>query len=121
VRAIVIGDRGWVDRGSGSYVRTSVAEARATVGIDAVDGVLDAFDDPDLDSAFRFVGREEHNGTQADRYHATPGAGGVVDLWIAPEGHLVAISSSGWPATDDAVQAEVSDVDDPANVIEPPS
>ena len=121
VRAIVIAERGWLDRGSGSYVRTNVAEARAAVGIDAVDRIFDALDDPDLERDLRLVGREEHNGSQADRYHATPGAGGSVDVWIAPEGHLIAISSSAWPATDDAVQVEISDVDDPANVVEPPS
>jgi hypothetical protein len=43
-----------------------------------------------------------------------------VDVWIAPDGKLVAISSVGWPSSDDELQVVVSAVDDPANVIRPP-
>jgi hypothetical protein len=120
VRAIVIGDRAWLDRGSGTFARSGISEAAALVGVDTIDGVLDAYDDPDLAKALRLIGREDHEGTPADHYRATIGATAEVDVWIAPEGHLVAVSSSGWPGTDDALVVEISDVDDPANVVRPP-
>jgi hypothetical protein len=130
VRAIVIGDRGWIDRGSGRFAPADVTEAEGLLGVDAVDGILAPYRDPGLAGALRFVGREAHGGALADHYRATtaalrllrPGAGAAaaLDVWIAPDGHLVAISSAGWPGPDDEVRVEISHVDDPANVVEPP-
>jgi hypothetical protein len=130
VRAVVFGDRAWVDRGTGAFVPTSIATAEAVVGFDAANGLLATYRDPELANALRFVGREEHDGAPADHYRATtdalrairPNVGqtATVDVWIAPDGNLVAISSVGWPSSDDELQVVVSAVDDPANVIRPP-
>jgi hypothetical protein len=130
VRAIVVDDRGWVDRGSGRFAPAGVNEAKGLVGVDLVDRLLATYRDPGLASALRFVGREQHGGTPADHYRAATdalriirpdlGATATLDVWIASDGHLVAISSMGSPGPDDGVQVEISDVDDPANVIETP-
>lgn len=130
VRAIVIGDRAWIDRGSGTFVRTSVTEAEQLVGFDTVEDSLATFRDPELAGALRFIGREDHGGAVADHYRATAdalrlirpnvGAAATLDVWIALDGHLVAISSAGSSGPDGEVQVEVSHVDDPANAVEPP-
>jgi len=130
VRAVVIGDRAWIDRGSGTFARASINEAEGLVGFDAVDDSLATFRDPGLASVLRLIGREDHDGVVADHYRATAdalrlikpnvGATATLDIWIAPDGHLVAISSAGSPGSDDGVQIEVSHVDDPANAVEQP-
>lgn len=130
VRAVVIGDRGWIDRGSGKFAQASVPDAERSVGVDGVDDILATFRDPRLAGALRFIGREDHGGASTDHYRATAdalrvirpnvGATATLDVWIAPDGHLVAISSAGSPGPGDGVQIEISAVDDPANAVEPP-
>ena len=52
---------------------------------------------------------------------ASPGvpAGASINLWIADEGYLVALESTGMGAGDLSIQ--VTGVDDPANKVERPA
>ena len=128
-RVVVIGDEAWM--GQGGAPLTSVPGQMATALFAAFDPTLlvGAFSGPQWAQSSLAQGTEDKNGVSAKKYHldsttAATGftgipAGATMDLWIADEGHLVAVEATGFPQGDFAIQ--VTGVDDPANKVERPS
>jgi hypothetical protein len=136
---ILVGSVAWVDLGSGTYIQVPADEAN-------VEQLFETFQPQNLfgaDYSSLFgsvltVGDEEKNGILATHYHldkdspgsaalvAQFGADGVFDAWIAKEGgYLVGIHVKGTQqkagkAVPFEVSFEISHIDDPANVVEPP-
>jgi hypothetical protein len=127
-RLVVIGDEAWM--GTGDVLQP--------VPDDMAGGLLSAFDPTLLVGAFTApgamagldeVGTEEKNGVSAHHYRIEAGTGvgalasmppgSAVDLWVADEGYLVSMAMSGL-ADEGDVTIDVSDVNDPGNVVERP-
>ncbi len=128
-RIVVIGDQAWMGSDGGFQ----------TVPGELAGGLLSAFDPILLAGAFATPGAwtgaedqgtEERNGAQAKHFHIDSGAfsgtfagmpaGASIDAWIAEEGgYLVALEI----VNDDGegIVIDVTDINDPANVVEPPS
>jgi hypothetical protein len=124
-RIVIIGDKAWLDEGSGSYTEVPAAMVTAFTGM--FDPLLLVGSADAWSSGWAVVGTEEKNGVQARHLHvdsttlggAVTGfpAGASVDIWVAEAGYLVAWETSGLGA-DSKIQ--ISNVNDPTNKVEAP-
>jgi hypothetical protein len=137
VDAIVIGDRAWLREPGGPW-RVSAGGAAdfdatfTTMSPAELAGIFEG-----LAPALRRVGVERHNGIRSDHFRAVAAdpiaaaAGldsGSIELWTATSGgYLVAVALDGtWigdagSAARTVLRIDVSRVNDPANVVAPPS
>jgi hypothetical protein len=129
-RIIIIGKNAWMATGADGKF-DSVPESLAT-------SMLAAFDPTTFINAYRGLdwvgsatdkGIEQKNGINARHLRidstsavaaAKMPAGSAIDIWIADQGYVVAWETTGFAKGED-VAIEISGVDDPANVIKPPS
>jgi hypothetical protein len=138
---VAIGDKAWLRTGTdGEWM------ARDKGGASLVDsmrtfepGTLYQGFGSELAGSLERVGTEEHNGVQTVHYRAGAAAlaeikasGGLdgdwsVDIWVSEEdGYLIGMEMTGTGAAADgkpgelALSIQLSHLDDPANVIEPP-
>jgi hypothetical protein len=127
-RLVVIGDEAWV--GQGDTLQPAPAEL-ATGMLAAFDPTLlvAAFSTPGAMTGAADLGTEEKNGIQAKHFQidstsfvgamASLPPGAKIDLWIAEEGYLVSLETTG--VAGGGFGINVSGVNDPANVVERPS
>ena len=129
-RIVVIGDEAWIADGADGAFEAVPAQMASTFLV-AFDPalMLGGFASVDWGTAGAQLGTEEKNGVQAHhlRIDSTTAAGlagqipagAAVDVWIAEAGHLVAWEMSGFPQEAN-ISIQVTNVDDPANVVERP-
>jgi hypothetical protein len=125
-RIVIIGQQAWLDTGGGTY--SEVPAAMTTAFTSMFDPLLLLGSADSYAGGWTSVGEEEKNGVQARHLHVdgtTLGgiagfpAGASVDVWVATDGgYLVAWETSGFPAE---TTIDISNVNDPANVVEAPS
>jgi hypothetical protein len=92
--------------------------------------LLGAFGKGDIGAIANDLGTEQKNGVDARHFRldATSSLGGAfampagaaLDFWVASEGYLVSYEFSG-AAADQGVSIDVTNVNDPANVVKRPS
>ena len=104
IRIVTIGSKAWIDRtGKGKLAPGAFASSTARSALRAAT-LLSLFDG----TAWLRVGPEVKNGVAAVHYHADattgtgPGGatfppGASIDLWVSPDGHLVAFEARGVP------------------------
>jgi hypothetical protein len=127
-RLVVIGDETWM--GNGDDLQPAPAQIASSM-LAAFDPTIfvAAFAQPGAMFGAADQGTEEKNGVQAHRYHvdeSTLGgalgslpSGASVDFWIADAGYLVSMVATGIEGGDFAI--DLTDVNDPGNVVERPS
>jgi len=127
-RFVVIGDEVWM--GSGSDLAPAPAEM-ATAMLAAFDPAMlvAAFAQPGAMFGANELGNEEKNGVQAQHYRvegsslvgtlASMPPNAAIDVWIANDGYLVSLSVTGMDGGDFSI--DVTDVNDPANVVQRPN
>lgn len=127
-RIVIIGEEAWI--GQGDVLQPAPAEM-ATPMLAAFDPMLlmGAFATPGAMIGATEVGTEEKNGVQARHYRVDAGSmvgtmasmppGSAIEMWIAEEGYLVSLSVTGMDEGDFTV--DVTNVNDPSNVVERPS
>ena len=129
-KIVIIGDKAWMSQDGTTY--QSVPESMVTPMIGAFDPslMIGAFGSAAWAQAATDMGTEQKNGVSAHHYKidstspnaallALPG-GATIDVWIADEGYLVAVETTGF-AGNKNVQIEVTNVNDPANKVDEPS
>jgi len=127
---IVIGDKSWVKSGDQTAFQAMPSEL-STAMLAAFDPsvIVGAFSQIDWGQAAVDQGAEQKNGVSTHHYTIDPAsvtgtlampAGASIDTWIADEGYLVAWESTGFAGAQN-VSIQVTNVDDPANVVEEPS
>ncbi len=137
IRVVEIGTAIWVDEGTGTFVKDAGPAG-------ALSGMMSGFDPATMFGAFSKakllqyltpVGSEQKNGVEALRFHgdsntvgpngATIPPGGTLDIWVASDGgYLVAFEGhaiSGSGATKGDISIEITNINDPANVVSPPN
>lgn len=134
---VVIGTDSWMDLGSGTYIRVPSDQANAEQLFAAFQPEkLFGTSLTGLTGGWLSVGQEEKNGVATTHYHvdkdspggaslvASWGDSGVIDSWVANDGgYLVSVRFSGIQAgetTPFEIGFDISGIDDPANIIEPP-
>ncbi len=130
-RIVRIGTEAWMATGTDPYQSVPAA---------MVDGIVGAFDPIVMFGAFASgnigaiaadLGTESRNGinTRHFRLDATSSlvgafaglpAGAAIDFWVADEGYLVGYEFTGLPDGQD-LAINVTNIDDPANVVERPN
>ena len=127
-RVVIIGDEAWV--GTADALQPAPPEM-ATPMLAAFDPVLlvGAFSSPGAMNGATEVGAEEKNGVQAKHYSiasdsmvgaiASMPPGSSIEMWVADRGYLVSLTIGG--AGEGSFTMDVTDVNDPANVVERPS
>lgn len=127
-RIVVIGDEAWI--GQGDVLQPAPPEM-ATPMLAAFDPMLlmGAFASPGAMVGATEVGTEEKNGVQARRFRvdadsmvgamASMPPGSAIEMWVADAGYLVSLSVSG--TGEGAFTMDVTNVNDPSNVVERPS
>jgi hypothetical protein len=129
---ILIGDQAWVDAtGTGTFLPVPASAVQALTS--AFDPVLLAggFSQPGVLSGLETVGAEDKNGVPTTHYHldgsspmgqaASIPPDGVFDVWVAQEGYLVSLTATGVDPNTPRVQMDVTNINDPANVVEAPT
>jgi outer membrane lipoprotein-sorting protein len=127
---VVIGDKSWVKSGDQTAFQAIPTEL-STAMLAAFDPslIVGAFSQIDWGHAAVDQGAEQKNGVSTHHYTIDPTsltgtlampAGASIDTWIADEGYLVAWESTGFAGAQN-VSIQVTNVDDPANVVEEPS
>jgi hypothetical protein len=137
IRVIEIGDDVWFDAGTGTFVKGAMPKAQADSMFAAFDlaAMVGGLQQGGVADAMQNMGTEQKNGINAVHLHADEHtvlpagsspipAGATADFWIAVDGgYLVALEAVGFSsatATGD-VSIELTNVDDPALIIQPPS
>ena len=127
-RIVVIGDETWI--GDASKLEPAPPEM-ATPMLAAFDPVLmmGAFTTPGAMTGATEVGTEEKNGVQARRFTVASNSfmgaiasmppGSSIEMWIADAGYLVSMSIAG--VGEGSFTMDVTNVNDPSNVVERPS
>ncbi len=127
-RLVVIGDETWM--GNGDDLQPAPAQIASSM-IAAFDPTIfvAAFAQPGAMFGASDQGTEEKNGVQAHHYHVdqstvggvlgTLPSGASVDFWIADAGYLVSMAATGIEGGDFSI--DLTDVNDPGNVVERPS
>lgn len=127
-RIVVIGDEAWI--GKGDVLQPAPPEM-ATPMLAAFDPIvlMGAFATPGAMTGATDIGTEQKNGVQARHFRvdadsmigamASMPPGSAIEMWIAEEGYLVSLSVSG--TGEGAFTMDVTNVNDPANVVERPS
>ena len=129
-KIVIIGDKAWMSQDGTTY--QSVPESMVAPMIGAFDPslMIGAFGSAAWAQAATDMGTEQKNGVSAHHYKidstspnaallALP-AGATIDVWIADDGYLVAVETTGF-AGNKNVQIEVTNVNDPANKVDEPS
>jgi hypothetical protein len=129
-KIVIIGDKAWMSQDGTTY--TSAPQAMVTPLIAAFDPSLmvGAFGSAAWAQASTDMGAEQKNGVSAHHYRidsSSPNAallglpaGATIDVWIADDGYLVAVETTGLGGGKD-MQIEITNVNDPANKVEEPS
>jgi hypothetical protein len=128
-RIVIIGDEAWVDSGSG-FTTVDPSMAQAIFGLYDPAVLIGAFAQPGVMTGADEVGIEEKNGVQARHFRvdassmigavASMPPGSAVDIWVAEDGgYLVSMAVSGLAEGDFSM--DVTNVNDPANVVERPA
>jgi hypothetical protein len=127
---VVIGDEAWVDAGNGTFAPVPAQAAAALTN--AFDPVLLAgqVNQPGFLSAVQTVGTEDKNGVSTTHYRLdadSPGAqlaslppGAAMDFWVAEDGYLVSLTATGIDPSLESMSIDVTNINDPANVVERP-
>jgi hypothetical protein len=129
-RIVMIGDEVWIGTpGEDDLAPAPAGMAQAFLSM--VDPVMlvGAFATPGAMTGATSVGSEDKNGVPSQHYRIDAGSligtmasmppGSAIDVWIADDGYLVSLSVTGMAEGDFAL--DVTDVNDPANVVERPS
>jgi hypothetical protein len=92
--------------------------------------MLGAFGGPALTQKATDMGVEQKNGVSAHHFHvdatslpassASIPPNAAVDIWVADQGYLVALETSGFSGNE-ALKIETTNVNDPANTVTAPS
>lgn len=127
-RFVIIGDEIWME--TDGVLQPAPAEMAAGM-LSIYDPVVlvGAFAQPGAMAGATEAGTEEKNGVQTKRYQITADSligtmasmppGASIEIWVAEDGgYLVAMAVTGMESGDFAM--DVTDVNDPANVVEPP-
>lgn len=127
-RIVIIGDEAWI--GQGDVLQPAPPEM-ATPMLAAFDPMLlmGAFATPGALTGATEVGTEEKNGVQARHFRvdadsivgamASMPPGSAIDMWVADAGYLVSLSVTG--TGEGAFTVDITNVNDPANVVGRPS
>ena len=130
-RIILIGKNAWMATGADGKFE-SVPGSLASSMLLAFDptAFINAYKQLDWVGSATNQGTEQKNGVNAQHLRidstsavgaaAKMPAGAAIDIWIADQGYVVAWETTGF-ATGEDVAIEISGVDDPANVVKPPS
>jgi hypothetical protein len=128
-RFVVIGDEVWMGA-AGSDALTPAPAGMAEALLSTFDPVLlvGAFASPGAMAGAAEVGSEEKNGVSATHYRIDSGSlvgtlasmppDSSIDVWIADDGYLVSLAVTGM--AEGEFTLDVTDVNDPANVVERP-
>lgn len=128
---IVIGKQAWTaDGAEGAF--TTVPDQLAGTMLMAFDPtvMLGGYAALDWGKAATDVGTEDKNGVRARHVKIDPTtiagvganmpAGSAIDVWVAEAGYIVSWEMSGFPG-DGNISIQVTNVNDPANKVEPPA
>ncbi len=128
---VIVGDQAWIDPGNGTLVPVplSTVQGMATLFDPVV--LASGLNQPGVIEALDEVGTEEKNGVPTTHYHldgqsptgqlASLPPGSTFDVWIAEDGYMVSMVAVGIDATTPSVSMDVSNINDPANVVEAPT
>jgi hypothetical protein len=128
---IIVGDEAWIDPGAGTFVSVPLTTVQGMTRL--FDPVLLAsgLNQPGVIGGLDLIGPEEKNGVPTTHYHldgqspvgqlASLPPDAVFDVWIAQEGYMVSMVASGIDPTTPSVSMDISNINDPANVVEAPS
>lgn len=128
-RIVIIGEEAWIDSGDGFTV-VDPSMAQAIFGLYDPAVLIGAFAQPGAMTGAGEVGSEEKNGVQARHFRvdassmigaiASMPPGSAVDIWVAEDGgYLVSMAVTGLAEGDFSM--DVTNVNDPANVVERPA
>jgi hypothetical protein len=129
-KVVTIGDKAWVATDGKTF--QSVPSSVVTTMIGAFDPnlMLGVFGGPALTQKATDMGVEQKNGVSAHHFHvdapslpassASIPPNAAVDIWVADQGYLVALETSGFSGNE-ALKIETTNVNDPANTVTAPS
>ncbi len=127
---IVIGTDTWISEDGVTF--TKAPSELATGMLQAFDPALylAAFSGPQWAQSSLAIGTEDKNGVSTTHYRIDTSTliggiagvpdGAAIDLWIAESGILVAFETTGFDDEGD-FSIQVTNIDDPANKVEPPN
>jgi hypothetical protein len=137
IRLIVIGSTDWIDDGTGTYIKNAIPATAATAMTTAFDPALifSGFAKQAVLQYLTQVGTETKNGVSAVHFHgdqnthgpngATIPPGGMIDVWVSTSGdYLVALEATGMnpsSSTSGSFSIEITNINDPANAVNPPA
>lgn len=128
-RVIRIGDKAWLAPGNKQYQEVPISMVDPLVDPFPI-RLFERFADGNIGALANDLGLEQKNGISARHYRldsttplvgafASLPAGAAIDFWVADEGYLVAYALTG--ASNEGRSIDISNVNDPANVVNPPS
>lgn len=123
---IIVGDTAW-EKDDGKWQEIPSQLGKAMLMALDPSTMFAAYASANWSGAATQVGHEDKNGIPSTHYSIDPSrviiagvpAGTTIDLWVADAGHLVALEIVSGGVTQLGI--EVSDVNDPANVVERPT
>jgi hypothetical protein len=129
---VTIGDEAWIGEGDGPL--TSAPSALIAGMIPLFDPIvlLGAFGGLSMSEYAQNLGEEEMNGQNTTHYKVDVStlpnfaqlgmpASAIVETWVADDGYLVSFAATDFGAVGTNLKIDVTDVNDPANVVERPS
>jgi len=129
-KVVTIGDKAWLATDGKTF--QSVPSSVVTTMLGAFDPnlMLGAFGGPALTQNATDMGVEQKNGVSAHHFHvdatslpassASIPPNAAVDIWVADQGYLVALETSGFGGNE-ALKIETTNVNDAANTVTAPS
>ena len=128
-KIVIIGDKAWQSSDGTTFVSVPTSLVSSMIGAFDPSLMIGAFGSAAWGQAATDVGSEQKNGVNAHHYSidssspfaaqmALP-AGAKIDIWVADEGYLVAVETTGMTGGKD-MQIEVTNVDDPSNKVDEP-
>jgi hypothetical protein len=127
---VLIGDKAWMSQDGTTYQAVPQAIAAPMIGIFDPAVLIGAFGSTAWAQGSTDVGAEQKNGVSAHHYRIDSSsplaaqlsipADGSIDIWIADDGYLVAVETTGFTGQKD-LQIQVTKVNDSSNKVEKPS
>ena len=129
-KIIKIGTEAWMATGTDPYESVPLAMINGLIGAFDPILLLGAFANGDIGAIASDLGTEQKNGVDARHFRldatsslagpfAALPAGAAIDFWVSADGYLVSYALTG-AAADQSVSIDVTNVNDPANVVERP-
>jgi hypothetical protein len=128
---VTIGDESWLGQGTGPLQTAPSAMIAGLVPLFDPMTLVSAFANEGITQAADNLGKEDKNGQSTTHYKVDMSrlTGGLVsfppgasmELWVADDGYLVSLVATDFGGTGSDLAIDVTNVNDPANVIERPS